>query len=532
MTVKRQKTVLDLNASDACIYFLKNNNYCNNNLPDYYDFENILKKCNIFIKKNEGAKISIHGAKKNYNTNYKIYKNKNGNYSWRKIQLIHPVIYVSLVNEITEKWDFILERFKKFNKVEKIECLSIPVISKKTNNPHQQTKDTILTWWNEFEQKSIELSLEFQYIISTDISGCYDNIYTHSIAWALHGKDTMKKPKNRNDKKLIGNIIDAHIQSMAYGQTNGIPQGSILMDFIAEMLLGYADRLLSCSLKSKKIKNYKILRNRDDYRIFADSELTGHKILKLLTEILMDLGLQLNSNKTFTSDDLITSSIKKDKLYRINNYKRDKNLQKQLLIIQDLAQKHPNSGSLKVVLTEYNQRLKKLSPSTIKLYHKYLNIPVLVSLIINIAYKNSNIHDIATITISILFNLLTDISDPSPTESLDQKKLLADQKRLLIEKIQKKFKTLPHTDYWEIWLQRATFKVDDIMNTEYENTLCRIFKEYNLSISSSNDDIWNSEWIAEQELKNAMKTSIINKTKRDELSEVANPNEVNIFPYY
>ena len=40
---------------------------------------------------------------------------------------------------------------------------------------------------------------------------------------------------------------------MRYGQTNGIPQGSVLMDFISEMVLGYIDKLLE-----EKISNIKI----------------------------------------------------------------------------------------------------------------------------------------------------------------------------------------------------------------------------------------------------------------------------------
>ena len=50
---------------------------------------------------------------------------------------------------------------------------------------------------------------------------------------------------DHSSEKYIGNRIDTMIQSMSYGQTNGIPQGSILMDFIAEMVLGYSDLLLS-----------------------------------------------------------------------------------------------------------------------------------------------------------------------------------------------------------------------------------------------------------------------------------------------
>ena len=73
----------------------------------------------------------------------------------------------------------------------------------------------------------------------TDITDCYGSIYTHSIPWALHTKEKAKKEKAT--KKLIGNIIDFLLQKMSYDQTNGIPQGSVLMDFIGEIVLGYAD---------------------------------------------------------------------------------------------------------------------------------------------------------------------------------------------------------------------------------------------------------------------------------------------------
>ena len=41
---------------------------------------------------------------------------------------------------------------------------------------------------------------------------------------------------------------------MTYGQTNGIPQGSSLMDFIAEIILGYADTQLVKKLKGRKLR--------------------------------------------------------------------------------------------------------------------------------------------------------------------------------------------------------------------------------------------------------------------------------------
>jgi hypothetical protein len=70
------------------------------------------------------------------------------------------------------------------------------------------------------------------------------------------------------------------MQGMNYGQTNGIPQGSVLMDFIAEMVLGYIDERLSECLD--KNMNYHIIRYRDDYRIFTNNKIFPMHFLPLL----------------------------------------------------------------------------------------------------------------------------------------------------------------------------------------------------------------------------------------------------------
>ena len=87
------------------------------------------------------------------------------------------------------------------------------------------------------------------------------------------------------------------------------------MDFIAELVLGYADLKLGKRLKQEEIKNYKILRYRDDYRIFSNSPIVNDCIVKCLTEIMIELGLKLNADKTNASANVIKGSIKSDKLY-------------------------------------------------------------------------------------------------------------------------------------------------------------------------------------------------------------------------
>lgn len=59
------------------------------------------------------VKSGIKYSERN-NLNYEIVMNKSGDYSWRPLVLIHPVLYVDLVNILIEKnnWDKLLERFK------------------------------------------------------------------------------------------------------------------------------------------------------------------------------------------------------------------------------------------------------------------------------------------------------------------------------------------------------------------------------------------------------------------------------------
>ena len=86
------------------------------------------------------------------------------------------------------------------------------------------------------------------------------------------------------------------------------------MDFIAEIVLGYADAELERKVNNQGIKDYHILRYRDDYRIFTNNSRDGEYILKSLAEVMIELGLKLNPSKTDRSDEVITASIKEDKL--------------------------------------------------------------------------------------------------------------------------------------------------------------------------------------------------------------------------
>src|SRR5699024_7979446 len=114
----------------------------------------------------------------------------------------------------------------------------------------------------------------------------YPSIYTHSIPWALYGKEEVKSNRRRY-RNSFGQNIDTKIQKSQFNQTNGIHQGSVLMDFISEIILGYIDLELTNILNSNNITDYFIICYRNDYTIFTNSETDIDLISKYSQRVLL-----------------------------------------------------------------------------------------------------------------------------------------------------------------------------------------------------------------------------------------------------
>ncbi len=502
------KNVLNLTANKAKEYFLKEENYSNILLPSYFTFQNLLRKIDKKLQNKELKTFFVNNGipPSSYdNVNYIIYNNKDGCYAWRPLQLLNPIVYVALVNYITQDdvWKLIKNRFEKFQANENILSKAIPVLNLPKRN---QKASQISNWWNEVEQLSIEQTLDYSYLFLTDITDCYGSIYTHVIAWALHGKDLAKRAVKDKTIKLEGNDIDFLIRQMTCGQTNGIPQGSVLMDFIAEIVLGYADLLLSEKLQTSGIDEYKIIRYRDDYRIFVNNTQTGNQIIKFLTEVMIDLGFKLSATKTQKTEDIIEGSLKKDKLYRISHledlYKfcpNKGNLQKQIIRIYDFSKKFPNSGSLQSLLTEYNKNLKFTKNDK--------NIIPVISVAFHIAYNNPRVYPTIAAIIGESLAYITDF----------------DKRFNIIYKIKNKLQEKPNTEYMEIWLQRIAYN-DDYFQS-YNSNIC------NLVINESNPSIWNIDWVSDSLKRIVKNTPIINYEILENLDSEIREEEINIFYY-
>lgn len=242
-----------------------------------------------------------------------------------------------------------------------------------------------------------------------------------------------------------------------------------------------------------------MIRYRDDYRIFSNNPQEAELIAKHLTEILIEMGMRLNTQKTLVSNNIIRDSIKSDKLYWMLNKKGGKSLQEHLFLIHELAERHPNSGSLIKALNKYYNRIEKIEETN----H---NIPVLISILVDIAYKNPKTYPVAAAILSKLLSLIED--DDTQISILNQ--------------IVAKFDKIPNTGHIQLWLQRVTIKIN--RDQAYKELLCQ--KVNDLTVN-----IWNSEWLNDELREIIEDEPIIDEEVIDEIDIIIDSNEFQLFDY-
>lgn len=487
---RRIRTVLEMDEKEAKAFFMRSKSYCTLPLPLPFNFDNVL----TFVANKIGKQDYLSWLKDSKikpsscdQCSYKIQIAKNSSIAYRTITLVNPYLYYLLVREITreENWKLIRERMEELS-VPWIERCAIPGIPADGGSYNTEVGEQILNWWEQFEQRSIELSLEYHYMLYTDIADCYPSIYTHSIVWALHGRDQAKRSatgdKQANKKTKFGDEIDKCIRGMQSGETLGIPQGSLVFDFIAEIVLAYADHLLESALEKQGITDIRVLRYRDDYHIFSNSLDDLNKVSTVLHKVLDTLHFNLNASKTFISDDPLNDVLKKDKITLVKrgldlrDYGK-RSIQKQLLAIRDFSLEYPNSGSIGRLLSCATKRIKS-EHDKMKGGFFGENLQVLIVLVVDILMKNPKYTPTLVTILGFLLN-----------------KLEEEKKRRVLSQVQNRVKQLPQVGHIEIWMTYLLLKQKyEISEDASSEPLCSFLKK-------REQDLWDITWLKDEYTK-------------------------------
>jgi hypothetical protein len=129
-----------------------------------------------------------------------------------------------------------------------------------------------------------------RFVLQTDISRFYSSIYTHSIPWALHGKDFAKANRGLN---VVGNRIDYWVRMGQDQQTMGIPIGPDTSLVLSELLMQRCDDALVKRLP--KLTGYRFI---DDYELCFKTRTEAEDAYHVLESCLSDFELALNTKKT------------------------------------------------------------------------------------------------------------------------------------------------------------------------------------------------------------------------------------------
>lgn len=219
----------------------------------------------------------------------------------RTFGIIDPKIHNDIAYHITRNWKAIVDAMIPRDSIVSSYSFPVPVMRKKPGRMGELRSGRMIYEFIAMTDDALAtVAYKYTHLVKADIKSFYPSIYTHSLAWAIHGKRKIRegnKGKNRHDQGFVGNRLDRLFQYANDGCTNGLPIGPVVSDIAAEVIAAAVDSAFSSELKKGKI-TCEAVRFKDDYRILVSSESEGKQVVKMLQSALKEFNLELSDEKT------------------------------------------------------------------------------------------------------------------------------------------------------------------------------------------------------------------------------------------
>lgn len=309
----------------------------------------------------------------------------------RTLALIHPRAYAHLAKHLHDHWDEIRSIKENRNSMVKPEM-------------HADGRIIIMNY-EDAETKTIrELNDGFgrRFKVNTDISGCFTNIYSHSIPWAIVGINFAKSSLNKKkkaDQTHWSDKLDYFQRQARRNETHGVPIGPATSSIVCEIILGAIDKVLEAN-------GFLFRRYIDDYTCYCKTHEEAKEFLRILGLELSKYKLSLNLHKTkiaelpnTLNDDwvsLLNVSSPTKKNFR--NVDLDKLSPSEVINFLDYAvQLHTRHGNGSIIKYAISLIIYQVDESVVKETFDYLlnlswHYPILIPYL-NILIGNINIDD-------------------------------------------------------------------------------------------------------------------------------------------
>lgn len=199
----------------------------------------------------------------------------------RNLALLHPQPYASLCKIIHDQWDninYIVNNDHSLIKPQK----------------HLDGRLIVMNYEDPINKNNRDLKIGFgkKFKVNTDISNCFNSIYSHSISWAVIGFDQSKEALKKHTKDNHWSAqLDFYQRKNKRNETQGIPIGPATSNIISELILEKIDSKL-------KLYNFEFYRYIDDYTCFCDTYENAQFFINVLNKELNEFKLTLNLHKT------------------------------------------------------------------------------------------------------------------------------------------------------------------------------------------------------------------------------------------
>lgn len=226
------------------------------------------------------------------NTKYDTFTAPKTNNGRRNLALVHPISQLAI--------SLLLTQHKA--KIKKIISRSTASLYRTHENQTQGKAFAGL----DFRQREIlipRICSKRAYILKADISRFFYTVYTHSIPWAILGKEKAKTL--HFTKKLSSHWssdFDKALQSCQSRETFGLPVGPDTSRVIAELILAGVETDPGYVAATKGCPSFRLL---DDFFIGFKDEMSAQMALAALRKALWQFNLQLNEEKTNISRSTI-----------------------------------------------------------------------------------------------------------------------------------------------------------------------------------------------------------------------------------
>lgn len=248
------------------------------------NYEKIWKKWNAMPLAGDSTKGTMYSISK-------------GALCRRNLTLPNPVTFLDLVLYIEDNIDDITDFCNKSTYSQSLPTYDTNIHSR----CFRPSSPSVLS----LMKKKLKLAQNKQVEIKLDINNFYPSIYTHSITWAMVGKDKAKEIWRANGNRLIaapankeeelyniGYSLDTKIERCQDKQTSGIPIGPDSSFIVAELLTSYVDQRVA-----QRFPHINACRYYDDYSIFVSSRDEAETVIRFVQQVLSELELTLNESK-------------------------------------------------------------------------------------------------------------------------------------------------------------------------------------------------------------------------------------------